>query len=73
MEWFDLFNKSNNSPHNKTRIDDAKLKLVKYFIASNTAASEFDSPFFRDLFSSTTFKIPCAKVFSTVYFAKCYG
>jgi hypothetical protein len=66
MEWFDLFNKNNNRPHNKTKIDDATLKLVKYFIASNTAASEFDSPFFRDCFSLTPLKIPCAKTFSTI-------
>jgi hypothetical protein len=42
------------------------MKLVRYFIASNSAAQEFDSQWFRELFASSNIKLPCAKTFSTV-------
>lgn len=42
------------------------MKLLKYFIGSNTSAKEFDSPFFRDLFSNFKIKMPCSKTFSEV-------
>ncbi len=65
MTWFGAYNKSTEQT-NKTCIDNETLKIVKYFIASNTAASEFDSVYFRELLSSFKIKIPCSKTFSEV-------
>ena len=64
MQWFVHFNNSNSV--NKTAIDKDTIKLVRYFIASNSAAQEFDSPWFRELLTSTSIKLPCSKTFSTV-------
>lgn len=65
MKWISACDNM-NAATNKTLIDSETMKLVKYFIGSNTAAKEFDSPFFRDLFSDFKIKIPCSKTFSEV-------
>lgn len=65
MKWISAYD-SMNAAMNKTLIDSETMKIVKYFIASNTAAKEFDSAFFRDLFSDFKIKIPCSTTFSEV-------
>ncbi len=65
MTWFGAYNKSVEQT-NKTCIDNEILKIAKYFIASNTAASEYDSVYFRELLSSFKIKIPCSKTFFEV-------
>lgn len=64
-KWISL-SFADHSAINKTTIDKETMKLVKYFIASNSAASEFNSFYFRDLFSGLKLKIPCSKTFSDV-------
>ena len=48
-------------PSNKVIFDNKVFKLLKYFISSNSAASQFDSKYFRDILD---YKIPYAKTFS---------
>ena len=48
-------------------IDDNILKLVKYFISSNTAHCELENPFLRDLMP---FQVPCTETFSETIIKK---
>ncbi|CAF1068143.1 unnamed protein product, partial [Brachionus calyciflorus] len=63
LNWFNEYNAS-NSLQNKKKINVMTIKLVKYFIASNSAFAELDSPHFRDLFQLANFETPCSKSFS---------
>ena len=63
--WFQHYDKI-KVPTNKFVIDNETLRIVKYFIASNTAASNFDCPYFRDLMRDFKRPIPCSDTFSDV-------
>ena len=58
--WFHAYDNRNNS-HGEFVIDNDTFKLFNYFISSNTAHSELNNPFLRDLLPC---KIPCAETFS---------
>ena len=66
QSWLDAYDKQSSLAHNKSNIDAETMKIVRYFISSNTAASNFDCPIFRDLFSGYKIKVPCSKTFSKV-------
>ena len=40
------------------------MKMVRYFIASNTAAKNFDCRYFRDLLGGYSVQVPCSDTFS---------
>lgn len=61
IQWFSLYDDSNST---KKKIDEFTVKLVRFFIGSNTAISEFDSPHFRELFKLFDANVPCAKTFA---------
>lgn len=65
-DWFQAYDTISSTPKNKFLIDKETMKIVKYFIASNSAASNFDMGYFRDLFSNYKIQIPCSKTFSKV-------
>ena len=48
MNRFTAYDKASNTPVNKYVIDNETIRLVRYFIASNTAAINFDCPYFKD-------------------------
>ena len=41
MKWFTAYDKASNTPVNKYVIDNETMRLIRYFIASNTAAINF--------------------------------
>lgn len=53
--WFKAYN-AKSKFQSKTLIDMKTLKLVKFFIVSNSAAALFDLDVFRDILE---YKIPC--------------
>ena len=53
--------KWNNSTSN-SEINGNTLKLVKYFISSNTAHKELENPYLRDILP---FEVPCTETFSS--------
>ena len=63
-KWLIAFEESTKEPHNKIKLSLELLKMIKFFISSNMAASCFDDPFFRDMFSGYKMKIPCSRTFS---------
>ena len=52
------------TPSNKFSIDNETMKMVRYFIASNTADKNFDCPYFRDLLGGYSVQEPCSDTFS---------
>ena len=64
--WLRAYEVEGDSPHNKYYIDDETMKIVNYFVARNSALSDFDSQSFKDLLSGYKRKIPCSKTFSKV-------
>ena len=58
--WFNLYDNLKCSS-NAFDIDTNTIKLVKYFISSNTSHSELENPYLRDLIPC---KIPCTETFS---------
>lgn len=64
--WYNGYKATCPAVQNKTLITSETLKILKYFISSNTALREFDSVHFRELLSGYTIKIPCARTFSDV-------
>ena len=65
-DWFQAYDPISSTPKNKFLIEKETMKIVKYFIASNSAASNFDMSYFRDHFSDYKIQIPCSKTFSKV-------
>ena len=63
--WFEVYDKRKIS--NSYRIDDNTLKIVKYFVSSNTAYKESENPYLRDLIP---LKLPCKETFSEVIIKK---
>ncbi|CAF1006513.1 unnamed protein product [Brachionus calyciflorus] len=61
MEWLNLYKSDLGS--SEMPIDEFSIKLVKYFIASNSAIAELDSQHFRNLFSDSKHKIPSSRTF----------
>ena len=64
--WFHIYDNQNISTSN-FEINDNTLKLVKYFISSNTAHRELENPYLRDLIP---FKVPCTETFSETIIKK---
>ncbi|CAF1137446.1 unnamed protein product [Brachionus calyciflorus] len=62
ITWFQLYGEE-NCAQNRLKIDDFTIKLVKFFIGSNSSLNQFDSIYFKDLFSSQKIDIPCSKTF----------
>ena len=65
--WFNAYDNHNSRFSNGFEINQDILKLVKYFISSNTAFKELNNHFLRDLI---TCKIPCTETFSNTIIKK---
>lgn len=66
MKWIAAYDCSVKTPHNKTLIHEETLRIVKYFIKSDSAINDFDCSIFRDIFKDYKIKIPCSKTFKNV-------
>jgi len=65
--WLKARQTSNKTAVNKTIIEKRVLKLVKFYIKSNSASSLFNEEKFRDILE---YSIPLAKSFTDVILPK---
>ena len=65
-EWVDSYDLSHAEINNKISISTDVIRIVRYFITSNSAASEFDNPSFKDLLKNSSLPKFCSKTFSEV-------
>ena len=63
-KWFAAYDSDSQTPSNKFLIDNETVKMVRYFVASNTAAKNFDCPYFRDLLVGYSVQRPCSDTYS---------
>lgn len=64
-EWIEANKECFPSPSNKTIITEDTMKIVRYFISTNAALSNFDNKHFRELLYKYP-KVPCSKTFKSV-------
>jgi hypothetical protein len=64
-EWIEANKECFPSPSNKTFITEDTMKIVRYFISTNAALSNFDNKHFRELLYKYS-KVPCSKTFKSV-------
>jgi hypothetical protein len=65
IDWMKLYNASQNVIHKQ--ISDEMLKLILFFISSNTSLVQLDNPYFRSLM---TFNLPSARYFNDTLLPK---